>query len=46
MKALIGDICSLLREGAVLVLATILSQEGSTPRTAGAKMVIREGRDN
>ena len=42
MKALIRDLCSLLREGEDLVVATIVSHQGSTPRAAGAKMVIRK----
>jgi xanthine dehydrogenase accessory factor len=40
MKELMRDVCSLLRQGEDLVLATILSQEGSTPRKT-AKMAIR-----
>ena len=40
MRELMRNVCSLLREGEDLVLATILSQEGSTPRTT-AKMAIR-----
>jgi xanthine dehydrogenase accessory factor len=43
---LVQTICSLLEQGEDLVLATILSHEGSTPRTAGTKMVIRRGGDS
>ncbi|MEW6439549.1 MAG: XdhC family aldehyde oxidoreductase maturation factor [bacterium] len=41
MYELISDMCSLLEHGEGFVLATILSHAGSTPRTAGAKMVVR-----
>ncbi len=41
MQQLIGTFCDLLENGEDLVLATIVSQSGSTPRTAGAKMVVR-----
>lgn len=43
MAKVIQTICSMLEQGEDLVLATILSHEGSTPRTAGTKMVIRRG---
>ena len=41
MKALIEEIRRLLGDGQPCVLATILTHDGSTPRTAGARMVIR-----
>ncbi len=41
MNQLEDHICSLLEKGEDLVLATVLSHEGSTPRTAGTRMVIR-----
>ena len=41
MKHLIQQICSTLNKGEDLVLVTISSQSGSTPRLAGAKMIIR-----
>ncbi|MDR3632173.1 MAG: XdhC family protein [Desulfocapsaceae bacterium] len=45
MKKLIQHICTALNEGEDLVLVTISSQSGSTPRLAGAKMIIhRDGR--
>ncbi len=45
MKKLIQHICASLTEGEDLVLVTISSQSGSTPRLAGAKMIIhRDGR--
>jgi xanthine dehydrogenase accessory factor len=45
MKKLIQQICASLSEGEDLVLVTISSQSGSTPRLAGAKMIIyRDGR--
>ncbi|MDD2467805.1 MAG: XdhC family protein [Desulfobulbus sp.] len=45
MKKLIQQICSTLGDGQDLVLVTISSQSGSTPRLAGAKMIIlRDGR--
>jgi len=34
------SICEMLEKGECLVLATILSHAGSTPRTAGTKMVV------
>jgi xanthine dehydrogenase accessory factor len=46
MSRLAQTICSLLAQGEELVVATILSHEGSTPRTAGTKMVIRSGGDS
>jgi len=45
MKKLIQRICTSLAAGQDLVLVTISSQSGSTPRLAGAKMIIsRDGR--
>jgi len=45
MKKLIQQICTSLGDGQDLVLVTIASQSGSTPRLAGAKMIIlRDGR--
>lgn len=45
MKKLIQQICTTLGDGQDLVLITISSQSGSTPRLAGAKMIIlRDGR--
>ncbi len=45
MKKLIQQICISLNDGEDLVLVTIASQSGSTPRVAGAKMIIyRDGR--
>jgi xanthine dehydrogenase accessory factor len=45
MKKLIQQICTTLNDGQDLVLVTISSQSGSTPRLAGAKMIIlRDGR--
>jgi xanthine dehydrogenase accessory factor len=36
------QLCNLLEQGEAFVLASILSQTGSTPRLAGTKMVIRQ----
>lgn len=45
MKRLIEQICAILGGGQDLVLVTISSQSGSTPRLAGATMaVLRDGR--
>jgi xanthine dehydrogenase accessory factor len=45
MKKLIVHLCTSLTGGEDLVLVTISSQSGSTPRLAGAKMIIhRDGR--
>ena len=44
MKKLIQQICTTLSDGQDLVLVTISSHSGSTPRLAGAKMIIlRDG---
>jgi xanthine dehydrogenase accessory factor len=42
MSKLEKQICELLKQGESFVLATILSQTGSTPRLAGTKMAIRQ----
>ncbi len=45
MKKLLEQICTSLDDGQDLVLVTVASQSGSTPRLAGAKMIIlRDGR--
>lgn len=45
MKKLLQQICTTLDDSQDLVLVTISSQSGSTPRLAGAKMIIlRDGR--
>lgn len=47
MKKLIQQICTTLDDGKDLVLVTVSSQSGSTPRLAGAKMIIQSnGRIN
>ncbi len=46
MGRLAHTICSLLEQGEDLILATIVSHQGSTPRTAGTKMIIRRGGDS
>lgn len=45
MGRLVNTVCSLLEQGEDLVMATILSHEGSTPRTAGTKMIVRRDGD-
>jgi len=42
MKQLMQQVCTILNKGEDLVLVTVASQSGSTPRPAGAKMVIRQ----
>ncbi len=42
MSKLEKQLCELLEQGESFVLATILSQTGSTPRLAGTKMAIRQ----
>jgi len=45
MKKLMQQTCTALGDGEDLVLVTVSSQSGSTPRLAGAKMIIlRDGR--
>lgn len=46
MKDMIHSICRLLEQGEGIVLATIISSEGSTPRTAGTKMIVRKNGDS
>jgi len=46
MGRLAQTICSLLEQGEDLILATIVSHQGSTPRTAGTKMIVRRGGDS
>lgn len=41
MSRVVHTICNFLEQGEDLVLATILSHEGSTPRTAGTKMIVK-----
>ena len=41
MDALLGEMCGILEEGRPVVLATIFDHQGSTPRTSGARMIIR-----
>lgn len=41
MKQLVQQVDTLLGRGEDLVLITIFSQSGSTPRLAGTKMIIR-----
>jgi len=45
MSRVVHTICNLLEQGEDLVLATILSHEGSTPRTAGTKMIVKRDGD-
>jgi xanthine dehydrogenase accessory factor len=42
MKKIAHTIREILSAGRPVVLATIISQQGSTPRTAGTKMVVRQ----
>jgi len=41
MLKTVTEICATLHKGEALVLATIIGQQGSTPRTAGASMLVR-----
>lgn len=41
MKELIREVCETIQAGESLVVATILTRSGSSPRTAGTKMIIR-----
>ncbi len=43
MKKLFQAIAALLADGESVVVATIFDKSGSAPRTAGAKMAIRQG---
>ena len=45
MSRVVHTVCNLLAQGEDLVVATILSHEGSTPRTAGTKMIVRRDGD-
>lgn len=40
-KSICQTVCRLLKKGEAFVLATILSHLGSTPRTSGTKMIVR-----
>lgn len=42
MKQLFTEIQRLLREGEAVVLITVIADSGSTPRGAGARMIVRE----
>ncbi len=42
MKNLVRAMCDLLDRGEKVVLATVVESSGSTPRSSGAKMVVRE----
>jgi xanthine dehydrogenase accessory factor len=41
MKSIFHHICTLLDHGEAIVLASIYSHSGSTPRTTGARMIVR-----
>ncbi|CAG34992.1 XdhC family aldehyde oxidoreductase maturation factor [Desulfotalea psychrophila] len=41
MKAFVRSLCELIEQGEPCVLATVLESSGSTPRSSGAKMVVR-----
>ncbi|MBU1234775.1 MAG: XdhC family protein [Proteobacteria bacterium] len=41
MKKLIQQVCDILADGEDLVMATICSKNGSAPRIAGARMIVR-----
>ncbi len=45
MSRIVNTVCGLLEQGEDIVLATILSHQGSTPRTAGTKMIVRSDGD-
>jgi len=42
MKKMIKQVCDLLASGEDLVMATISSKNGSAPRMAGARMIVRQ----
>lgn len=42
MQGLIEDICNSLKQGSDLVIATILSKQGSAPRSAGTRMLVHQ----
>ena len=41
MKALVRSLCELLSRGETVVVATVVESAGSTPRSSGAKMIVR-----
>jgi xanthine dehydrogenase accessory factor len=41
MREILREVLSLLESGEPFALATLVSQQGSTPRTAGAQMLVR-----
>ena len=43
MRAFLEETAALLERGEDLVLATIAGHAGSTPRTSGSKMAVRQG---
>ena len=45
MSRIVYTLVNLLEQGEDIVLATILSHQGSTPRTAGTKMIVRSDGD-
>ncbi len=45
MNDLIDELCQMLDQGSPLVLATVLSHKGSTPRGAGSRMLVLPGGD-
>jgi len=42
MKKLIKQVCDILASGEDLVMATVSSKNGSAPRMAGARMIVRQ----
>ena len=40
MNSIVHTACELLEQGETFVVATIVSQEGSTPRASGTKMIV------
>jgi xanthine dehydrogenase accessory factor len=45
MDPIVTAACDLLAEGRAFVLATIISHEGSTPRTSGTRMLITKAQE-
>jgi len=41
MKSLVRSVCELLARGETVVMATVVESTGSTPRSSGAKMIVR-----
>ncbi|MUM76753.1 XdhC/CoxI family protein [Pseudodesulfovibrio sp. F-1] len=41
MKSLVRSVCELLARGETVVMATVVESSGSTPRSSGAKMIVR-----